>query len=63
MWRATASELKASFSFQSKREARAPFIREAGRSGPGGISLYFTTISALSFSLDRQFTKLNSSRH
>lgn len=57
MWRATASELKASFSFQSKREARAPFIREAGRSGPGGISLCLTTISTVSFSRDRQFTR------
>lgn len=59
MWRATASELKASFSFQSKREARAPFIREAGHTGPSGIRLCLTTISTVSFSCDRQFTEEN----
>lgn len=59
MSRATASELKASFSFQSKSEARAPFIREAGHSGPGGIRLCLTTISTVRFSSDRQFTEEN----
>lgn len=59
MWRATATELKASFSFQSKREARAPFIRKAGHTGPSGIRLCLTTISTVSFSCDRQFTEEN----